>query len=421
MKKNYLKTYALLLSFLSVNLTTAQTCVTTITAATSTGPICNGSTATLTATHDGDNVYWYNSATNGTLLHTGTPFETPALTATTSFWVESRKQIAGTQSSGGGKPTKTSTSGTAVVAGTSPWGLVFNASQTFILNSVDVFVTSGTAGSLVINLKNSNSDILQSWTIATPGGGTTTNPIQFTVPLNYLIPVGTGYRLVAVSSPTMIRDTGTNAYPFSIGTVGSVTQGTINNSLTSNSGVYYFFYNWNYTPVTLCSSARTEVAVTVNTTSQPTGDPVQLFTTGETVADLSATGTNLVWYSDLAGTIQIPTTTLLVDGTTYYVRQTVDGCSSIPFGITAVTSLGIETTVFSNLKYYPNPVKNTFFLSNLENKASIAIYNLLGQQIFYKNYDSQEAAIDFSNFDTGTYFLKITSNQHAKTIKVIKN
>src|SRR5690606_5472617 len=57
----------------------------------------------------------------------------------------------------------------------------------------------------------------------------------------------------------------------------------------------------------------------------PVGEAQQPFCTGETIADLIAGGQNLAWYSDPAGTNPIPTSTVLVDGTPYYVTQTIGG------------------------------------------------------------------------------------------------
>jgi len=419
MEKKYFLIFVLFSSYLSF----AQTCNTSITNVNyAPSVICNGSGATISAIHDGDNVYWYNAATNGTLLYTGNGYQTGPLTTNTSFWAESRKQVLGSATSGGGKLAPTSTSGTTVVAATTPWGLVFNASQSFILNSVDVFLSSTTPGTLIIDLRNSSNAVIQTWNINTPAGGTGANPVQFTVPLNYTIPVGNGYRLLALNpSPSMVRDLGTNSFPYALGTVGSVTQGTINNSLTGNPGVYYFFYNWNYTPVANCVSARQEVAVTVNTTSQPTGATQQFFTLGETIADLDVTGTSLQWYSDVNGSIPIPTSTVLVDGITYYVSQTLNGCESALLPVTAVITLSVGSSVFSNLSYFPNPVKDNFTLANLEGNSLIEVHTILGQQLTYKNYDYHEVNIDFSSFNNGIYLVKITSNGETKTIKVFKN
>lgn len=52
--------------------------------------ICGGATATLTATATETNgvLSWFDVATGGTSLGTGTSFTTPAITTTTSYWVE---------------------------------------------------------------------------------------------------------------------------------------------------------------------------------------------------------------------------------------------------------------------------------------------------------------------------------------------
>lgn len=52
--------------------------------------VCSGSSASLSILNpDANLVYrWYNAATNGTILYTGTQFNTPALTANTTYYVE---------------------------------------------------------------------------------------------------------------------------------------------------------------------------------------------------------------------------------------------------------------------------------------------------------------------------------------------
>lgn len=51
--------------------------------------VCNGMTATLTASTSGPVYEWYNAPVAGTLLGTGTTFTTPPLTTTTSYYVQS--------------------------------------------------------------------------------------------------------------------------------------------------------------------------------------------------------------------------------------------------------------------------------------------------------------------------------------------
>ncbi|TCD12507.1 T9SS type B sorting domain-containing protein [Pedobacter frigidisoli] len=54
--------------------------------------ICSGSTATLTATaNGGTTLAWFDAATGGTQLATGATFTTPALTATTTYYIQVSK------------------------------------------------------------------------------------------------------------------------------------------------------------------------------------------------------------------------------------------------------------------------------------------------------------------------------------------
>lgn len=48
-----------------------------------------------------------------------------------------------------------------------------------------------------------------------------------------------------------------------------------------------------------------------------------------TLADVVINGSNIKWYSTATGGALLPTTTMLVNGTTYYATQTVNGCESV--------------------------------------------------------------------------------------------
>lgn len=93
------------------------------------GQIASGQTATLTATSTaGATFRWYTSATGGTAIFTGNTFTTPALTSTTTYYVESVLTASGC----------TSTSRTPVTVTVNP---IFNTScdfastQTFDVNA----------------------------------------------------------------------------------------------------------------------------------------------------------------------------------------------------------------------------------------------------------------------------------------------
>src|SRR5690606_26999033 len=68
----------------------------------------------------------------------------------------------------------------------------------------------------------------------------------------------------------------------------------------------------------------------------PTGATTQTLENGDSLADLVVNGTNLVWYADAALTQAIPTTTQVVDGTTYYVVTESGACQSASLAITVI-------------------------------------------------------------------------------------
>lgn len=211
---------------------------------------CGAGSVSLTAAAGVGTIRWYDVATGGTSLATGSPFVTN-VTATKTFYANT--DVIGTATPGGARVSTAATANTTA----SEYGLVFNATSGFVLNSVDVYLT-GSAGNLVLALKDNGGVQLQTITVAVPAGNATT-PVQHTVNLGWNIPVGTGYRLLAMSSPAMVRESALGGFPYAIGSVGSVTSGYI----TGTSTTYYYFYNWNFTPV--CSSPRVAVVATVNT------------------------------------------------------------------------------------------------------------------------------------------------------------
>src|SRR5690606_25079681 len=88
--------------------------------------VCGGGSVTLSATSSGvgDDIYWYNAATNGTYLGAGSVFETPKITTTTSYWA-TEVFATGVTLSGQAKVANTAN---AATSGTN-WGLSFSASQ----------------------------------------------------------------------------------------------------------------------------------------------------------------------------------------------------------------------------------------------------------------------------------------------------
>src|SRR5690606_13456781 len=86
-----------------------------------------------------------------------------------------------------------------------------------------------------------------------------------------------------------------------------------------------------------CQSASLAITVIIDPCTMlaaPTGNTAQSVMLGDTIAELDATGTNLVWYADANLTTVIPNTTVAVNGTTYYVVSTTEDCQSAALAIT---------------------------------------------------------------------------------------
>ncbi len=383
--------------------------------------ICNGESATLTATSNGEAIVWFDAVTGGNQVGEGSPFETGALNETTTFWAEARNFEMGDLTTGGARVAPDTNTNATVNPVTLPWGLVFDALDPFILNSVDVFLASANPGTLVVQLKDIDFNIVEEVTIATPAGNSG-NPLQFTVNLDFEIPSGNGWRLVTSESPVMVREfsSGHPGFPYPIGTVGSVTQGTINDSNTSNPEVYYFFYNWGFTPYDFCASDRADVTVEVNVTPIPEGETVQGFDPGDTLADFDVTGENLTWYEDEDGNVELPDTTPIVEGVTYYVSQTIGDCESEFLNVLGQLNLSVGDFTFSGLNYYPNPFTDVLNITNNTSIDKVTIYSISGQLIQSYDVAFSEITLNLSDLSRGVYLLQVSAEGETKTVKVVK-
>ncbi len=137
-----------------------------------------------------------------------------------------------------------------------------------------------------------------------------------------------------INNPTVANLTATGT---AIQWYAAATGGTALASTTALSTATY------YASQTLsgCESAtRFAVNVTVGNPAAPTGAGSQPFCTinNPTLASINVTGTAVLWYTTSTGGTAIANTTPLVNGTTYYVSQTVSGCES-------ATRLAVSVTV----------------------------------------------------------------------------
>ena len=84
-------------------------------------------------------------------------------------------------------------------------------------------------------------------------------------------------------------------------------------------------------------TCRKEITITVNPNTAPTASANQTFCTAATIANLTATGTDVKWYATANDvTALAPSTTLISE--TYYASQTVNGCESTRTAVTVAVN-----------------------------------------------------------------------------------
>lgn len=147
----------------------------------------------------------------------------------------------------------------------------------------------------------------------TPGGITTGT--MSPAPLS----VSSPQVFCAGSTVANLTATGTSIKWYNVATGGTALVSTT----TLTTGTYYVTQT-----IGTCESPRKAVTVTINPIpASPTATTPQNLNIGATVANLSATGTNLKWYATSTGGTAYATNTIVTAGI-YYVSQTISGCES---------------------------------------------------------------------------------------------
>jgi hypothetical protein len=81
------------------------------------------------------------------------------------------------------------------------------------------------------------------------------------------------------------------------------------------------------------------------------------------------------------------------------------------------SNLYIENIAYSLTNIFPNPVKNTLYISGDSNNYNIKVYSLLGQ-IVITDYNVNE--VDVSSLTKGIYIIKINDENSTTTKRFIK-
>lgn len=188
------------------------------------------------------------------------------------------------------------------------------------------------------------------------------------------------------------------------------------------------FYNgyWCSQTINGCESlSRTLIFVYSNPIpSPPVALQNQFFTTGQNLSNLQVTGNNPIWYatpSDATNHVNpIKNTTLLVDGTTYYVTQTNDGCESSSLAITVTLALGLNDFIKNSVKLFPNPTHSVINLS-VNNGISLDKVNVVdstGKVVVEQTQNL--SSVNVEKLPNGVYILTAYSEDKKYQEKFIK-
>ena len=87
-------------------------------------------------------------------------------------------------------------------------------------------------------------------------------------------------------------------------------------------------------------------------------------------------------------------------------------------------TVGTKESNKMNISVYPNPTNGQLTIQfdkyNIKDKVEMSLINVNGQIILQKRLDGYEQQLDIQNFQTGVYFLRVTSLNSINVIKVVK-
>jgi len=121
------------------------------------------------------------------------------------------------------------------------------------------------------------------------------------------------------------------------------------------------------------SDTRFDVTVSLANPAAPTGSASQTFcaVASPVINDLTATGSNIQWYTASSGGVPLLGTTSLVNATHYYASQTVGGCESTSrFDVTVTIDDPIAPTANANQTFCSNVLPT---VANLSTTSGVAI------------------------------------------------
>lgn len=357
---------------ITVNNTTIPAPTNTTTAANST--ICSGTSTVVSAS--GSNLVWFNVATGGTSIGTGTSYTTPTLTTNTTYYVQSGNGSCASNRTGvpvsiysGQAPIHTNANFTTNVCAGISYGLQASGSGTLNWYNVPTGGTSLGSGTIYTtapmpNPNSLNETLTVMYYVDATNCNITSARTPITMTVKYVYPFTsngpTDFSICSGETVTLSVNTTapSNQVRWTFGFFTEVGTGTSFTTpvLTSNTS-----YTAELNMPNGCG-ASFNYNITVNTTQAPTPTnttpSANLTICNSNTTVLSANGNNLTWYTTPTGGTSVGsgssfTTPTLNSNQTYYVQSGTGNCASsrlaIPVTVNQTPSNPNSNTTASNL------------------------------------------------------------------------
>ena len=118
------------------------------------------------------------------------------------------------------------------------------------------------------------------------------------------------------------------------------------------------------------------------------------------------------------------TITGLTESTTYEVQviaHCTNGATSEPSATITLTTVGINDYELNNVVVYPNPTNGMVQIQHSEFLIqNVEVYDAYGKMLNVVNVNDNSATIDLSDYASGTYFVKIVTENGVVTKRVVK-
>lgn len=379
-----------------------------LSASTSTGIICAGNSATLTANGNATNYFWTTSATSSVIV--------VSPTVTTSYTVFGINAATGctataavTQSVSSITLTATS-SNSAICAGSSATLTVNGNATNYLWN------TSATNTAIIVSPATTTTYTVSGTNAATGCSNTTT----FTQNVSALpiINVVSSNTAACAGNVITLTATGATNYLWS----NSLTGSTISISPTVTTTYSVTGIN----AVTGCSQMAS-ITQTISTINLSAVSSNSLICAGSQVS-LTATGNATTYFWNTSATTSVIVVSPSVT-TSYTVFGTsaVNGCTAtalVTQNVSACTGLN-NLDISKSISIYPNPVSdnlNISFSSSDIKELQISLSDITGKKLLKQTiYQNEQGQINMGSFENGIYFLNILTaeDKMVRTEKIV--